>query len=384
MPLPKECVGLDEAERAAFWYSINGSVVPKTVLPVAIFTIYAATVVAINELWKISLTVPPYMVPILSGVVGFLLVFRTNTAYDRYWEGRRVFGQLTTNVRNMSRLIWIACPEDTALDKYQKRTTMRLLIAFMFATKHALRTEHFWSYRDITRFVPASLRGASFCAVPGDSDLVELSDDESTGLLGTGRRRKGLRKNTHRADYGCGCPVIPLKLLEYVTAYIHNKREKEQITLMMGSTLFNLTNTIVESFTSLERIRCSPIPPAYRIHLSQILIIQCFFIPFQFVRDLSWVAIPVTAIFVFTLFGIEYIGQEIENPFGLDKNDLPLELFCEQVEREILLLLRSPPLNPDDWLELSPITLDSPPNTNFGGNLGGIGLSGGMNETSSV
>jgi putative membrane protein len=76
-------------------------------------------------------------------------------------------------------------------------------------------------------------------------------------------------------------------------------------------------------------------PLAYAIHLKQLLLIYCLLLPFQLVSNLGWWTGVIVALISFTLFGIEEIGIEIEDPFGHDKNDLPLDAICSTMLRNI-------------------------------------------------
>jgi ion channel-forming bestrophin family protein len=82
---------------------------------------------------------------------------------------------------------------------------------------------------------------------------------------------------------------------------------------------------------------------AYAIHLKQLLILYCFLLPFQIVESLGWWTGLIAALVGFTVFGIEAIGLEIENPFGYDANDLPLDTICNTMKRNI-----------DDLISLTP------------------------------
>ncbi|RKP23798.1 Bestrophin/UPF0187, partial [Syncephalis pseudoplumigaleata] len=87
-----------------------------------------------------------------------------------------------------------------------------------------------------------------------------------------------------------------------------------------------------------ERILRTPIPLAYSIHLAQCIWVFCLALPFQLAGTLGWVTIPVSALVAFVFIGIKSIGEEIENPFGYDSNDLPLDEFCRVVRREIEMI----------------------------------------------
>ena len=85
-----------------------------------------------------------------------------------------------------------------------------------------------------------------------------------------------------------------------------------------------------------ERIHKTPLPFAYMVHLRRALILFCFTLPFALVGDFGWGTIPDTLLVAYVFFGIEEIGVEIEDPFGLDDNDLPLERLCATIERDRL------------------------------------------------
>ncbi|KAI3610776.1 UPF0187-domain-containing protein [Moniliophthora roreri] len=92
--------------------------------------------------------------------------------------------------------------------------------------------------------------------------------------------------------------------------------------LLCPDTLILALNQLVDSLTGLERIRTTPIPFSYSIHLWVVTIIYCFALPPQIWLTLKWLTIPATVILAFIFFGFLVAGEEIENPFGYDKNDL--------------------------------------------------------------
>ncbi|MEA5516523.1 bestrophin family ion channel, partial [Nodularia sp. UHCC 0506] len=90
---------------------------------------------------KLSVSQPILGSVIPSIVLGLLLVFRTNTAYERFWEGRKCWGSIINNVRNLARQIWVSIDEISAEDRKNKITALNLLVAFAVATKLHLRGE---------------------------------------------------------------------------------------------------------------------------------------------------------------------------------------------------------------------------------------------------
>lgn len=88
-----------------------------------------------------------------------------------------------------------------------------------------------------------------------------------------------------------------------------------------------------------ERIRTSPIPLSYTLHLKRILFFYLPTLPFGFVHDLAWYSIPAVMLVFFMLVGIEAIGEEIEDPFGTDLNDLPFDDVLEEIKRDVKELM---------------------------------------------
>ncbi|KAJ1501152.1 hypothetical protein HMI54_002492, partial [Coelomomyces lativittatus] len=86
----------------------RGSVIPRTIFPTLLLSAWATFVYFINSYDYLSFSISQtVLITITSFVISLLLAFRTNTAYDRYWEGRRVFSTLMSNTRSLSRLIWV-------------------------------------------------------------------------------------------------------------------------------------------------------------------------------------------------------------------------------------------------------------------------------------
>ncbi|KAG9318428.1 hypothetical protein JVU11DRAFT_519 [Chiua virens] len=147
--------------------TIHVQVIPRVFGPVFTVTVFA-TVVAFARSKGHAVELANSVVPLLSVVVGLILVFRTS--YDRYWEGRRCFSTLTANVRNLSRMLWIHValaptgndtqarmtnpPLSHAELKRQKIETLRYCLGFVYAVKHYLRGEDGGEYADLAGVLP--------------------------------------------------------------------------------------------------------------------------------------------------------------------------------------------------------------------------------------
>ena len=231
-------------------------------------------------------------------VLGLLLVFRTNTAYDRFWEGRKTWGGIINTSRNIARQIWVFVEEQTPQNRVEKQAILRLVVAFAISTK-------------------LHLRGESV-------------NDELEGLLSPAQYEK-LKTMNHP----------PLEVVVWINDYLHAQHQRGCLHIYQVSAIVELLNKLVDSLGSCERILKTPLPAAYSIHLAQLLLIYCLILPFQLVADLGWLTGLSIGLISFTLLGIEEIGLEIENPFGRDPNDLPLDTICSTMQRNIedLMLL---------------------------------------------
>jgi ion channel-forming bestrophin family protein len=137
----------------------------------------------------------------------------------------------------------------------------------------------------------------------------------------------------------------PLEVAFWIQDYLQQQHEGDRLNVHQLISLQQLLNTLVDCLGGCERILKTPIPMAYAIHLKQLLLIYCFTLPFQFVTQLGWWTALVVMLVSFTLFGIEAIGMEIENPFGRDYNDLPLDTICDTMKRNIDDLTKVEPIS---------------------------------------
>jgi ion channel-forming bestrophin family protein len=123
----------------------------------------------------------------------------------------------------------------------------------------------------------------------------------------------------------------PLELLLWVGQYIQKMCDRGHLDSNQRYSLNCLINQLVEALTNCERIQTTPMPIAYSVYLKRLTLLYCLLVPFSLVHELHlWVGI-VTALVSFVLISMEEIGNEIEDPFGLDANDLPLDEICNSI-----------------------------------------------------
>ncbi len=276
----------------------RGSVLPA-ILPRSLICGASGVLITIlHQLgWPVAIPALASLVPNL--VLGLMLVFRTNTAYERFWEGRRLWGSLVNVSRNLARQIWtnVAEHDDDTVpaalnDREAKAATLRLLVAFAVATKLHLRQQPV--NQELERLLPSS-------------KFFKLKQMNNP----------------------------PLEVAFWIGDYLQQQYQRDRLHIHQLIAMQELLNGMVDSLGGCERIFKTPIPLAYMIHLRQLLLLYCLTLPFQFVSDLGWWTSLVVVLISFTLFGIEEIAVEIENPFGQDANDLPLDAICETMLRNV-------------------------------------------------
>ncbi|KAI8910885.1 Bestrophin, RFP-TM, chloride channel-domain-containing protein [Gorgonomyces haynaldii] len=251
------------------------------------------------------------IVTILGVVLGLLLVFRTNTAYDRFWDARQRWSTLCAASINLSRLIWLVVqPRKTeSQDIVAQKGAINLIYAFSIACKHYLREEYGYNYEDLYDYV---------------QHIPEIT------------------KHTMN---------IPLAISCHISSYIRYCRDTEQVDPVVGGNMLAQLTIMIECLQHFERVRYTPIPAAYSIHLKQTVYIYLGSLPFQLFSTLHWATIPVMLICSFVMLGILGIAGEIENPFGYDENDLDLRVFCSKLRKDLSLILMHEAKSPVVWGE---------------------------------
>jgi ion channel-forming bestrophin family protein len=217
----------------------------------------------------------------------------------------------------------------------RKRTGLNLIVAFSVALKHKLRWEPYTMYEDIEGLV-AHLETFAKDATTSDSPSQQRpSALKAAGqYLGVSFAESNPMKLVKKSPKPLG--NLPLEILSYIASYIDDLVENGQLKVPMQQTLaYNNISALNDALTGTDRILRTPLPIAYSIAISQITWIYIIMLPFQLDGPLKWVMIPACVIAAAIILGILLIGREIENPFGDDVNDLPLDAYCLQIASDI-------------------------------------------------
>ncbi|GAB1207002.1 hypothetical protein APSETT445_005706 [Aspergillus pseudonomiae] len=294
-------------------------------------------------------------------------------------DGRKYWSLLIQTSRNLARTIWVNTKEregelgkEDLLQKLYagtnlKRpqiTAMNLILAFAVALKHKLRFEPDIAYEDL-----AGLAGYLDTFAKDAHDRQRLQPQrktlwKSTGeYLGISFAESNPRKLIKRSKKPLG--HLPLEILNHLSAYIDRCIANETLNVSLHQAqAINGLATLNEVVTGTERVLDTPLPAAYSIAISQIAWIYVMSLPFQLYNSLTWVTIPGSIIAAYIILGLATIGSEIENPFGHDVNDLPLDTYCRQIALELDIITAAPPPRVEDFatrdenLVLYPLSMD--------------------------
>lgn len=221
-------------------------------------------------------------------VLGLLLVFRTNTAYDRFWEGRKAWGLVVVNTRNLAREMQVAIAASHPAEQAEKLAMLRLLPTFAILTKQRLRRQH------------------------QPQELAPLISADALAKLQQVQNQ-------------------PLEITLWLGAYLQQQYAAGRLDATSFWQMKAGLNNLIEGLTSCERISGTPIPKDYAVYLKRLTTIYSVCLPFNLVEKLGWWAIAIVALICFVLYSVEQIGDSIEDPFGCDSNDLPLEELCRTI-----------------------------------------------------
>lgn len=238
----------------------------------------------------------------LNVVLSLLLVFRTNTAHERFWEGRKLWGAMVNVVRNQARGIWIYIEEREMPERKSKAAAARLVAAFAVAMKLHLRRD------------------------PINPELAQLMSP---------LQYRRLQQVNH----------APLEIANWIGDYLQRQYEHKRINVFQVTDLHAMLNTMVDILGGCERILKTPAPLVYTITLKLLLMIYFIVMPLGIVHELNWWTGLDMAFVSFLLLGLDEIGSEIEEPFGHDPNDLPLDFICKTIVRNVEDLIKESPVD---------------------------------------
>lgn len=299
----------DRPSGIRLFFLVRGSILPRirTTLLVNTLSAILVTVVHGNFFYlKITLTTIPFT--LIGLPLAIFLGFRNSAAYDRYWEGRKLWGELVLRCRSLSRqcqsFVRPAPLSDQAPQVQAARQRMVYrAIAFVHALRLQLRDIH--DCGELQRWVPAA-------EWPG---LQTASSKPDVLMLQMGKELGDCQQNGW-------------------------------IDACLAASIDATLSAMTAAAASCERIKGTPVPFSYTLLLHRTAYLYCFLLPFGLVDTIGFMTPFVVAIVAYTFFGLDALGDEIEEPFGLEANDLPLDTLCRTIEINLLESLGEPPPRP--------------------------------------
>lgn len=223
-------------------------------------------------------------------VLSLLLVFRTNTAYDRWWEGRKQWGSLVNNTRNLAIKIASMIPDKDTRDYFA-----RMIPNYVMAMKEQLR------------------EGVKL-------EELDLTEEET----------ETIQHINHKTSY----------LAKLMYNRFHELKKTHAITQEEFLSLDYNLRSFSEITGACERIKNTPIPYSYSMFLKKFIFIYVTTVPFAFVHTFGYFSSAVAIFIFYVLVSIEVLAEEIEDPFGKDDNDLPTDEMSIKIKANVREILR--------------------------------------------
>ncbi|WP_454720550.1 MULTISPECIES: bestrophin family protein [Cupriavidus] len=263
---------------------------------------------------KVALTAIPFT--LIGLPLAIFLGFRNTAAYDRFWERRKLWGELVVRSQDLARqclsLIGDAAPghEPAGPGEVRRRMLLRA-IAFACALRNRLRGRP-----ADAGIEPAWLAAAEHGALAGATNAPAL---------------------------------LMMRMGEDLGQCVRQRRVDPCLAVAIDGTLSAMTATAV----ACDRIRNTPIPFSYTLLLHRTAYLYCFLLPFGLVDTTGFLTPIVVGLVAYTFFGLDALGDELEEPFGTSPNDLPLDAMCRAIEIAMREALGEtglpPPLAPVDY-----------------------------------
>ena len=240
-------------------------------------------------------TEPVPLNPSVFAILGISLAifhgFCNNAAYDRFWEGRKLWGTLVWLSRNIARQV-MTLPN---VSMAEKQAFIRHQIAFVHSLRQQLRGE------DNT----ANLQRL-------------LTVEEQQAVVGQN--------------------FIALRLTQIMGQMLANWQAEQKIDVWQWQSLDNTLGEIAHIQAGCERINNTPIPYAYFVLLHRTVYLYCFMLPFGLGNTIGWVTPFVVSFVGYTFMALNEIVDEISEPFGTGENELPLGMMCDTIETQLAML----------------------------------------------
>lgn len=270
----------------------RGSVLPKLLPRLAGLFLFTSVIVYFRSfLDKYHGELSTNIYTLFGIALAIFLGFRNTVSYDRFWEGRKLWGGLLNHTRSLAQQVHNFIPND-GQHKAEKITFIKQMAAMTYALNHQLRETD---------------------AMP---QLAQMLSPELVDKL-------------KEAEYR------PIILMRELGAQINQWRKRGTIDTILQAAMDRNLDKFSDIIGGCERIASTPIPFSYDVLLHRTIYIYCFLLPFGFANSLVWYAPFIITFVAYTFTALEAIADELENPFDNLQNDLALDAMSVNIERSI-------------------------------------------------
>jgi len=284
----------DKPNALKLFFILKGSII-GLIIPQILFIILISIAVAVHHEFYGEILSGSSLTPftLLGVALSLFLGFRNNACYERWWEGRKLWGHLIVDSRSLSRQV-ISYINKQALGGVQvQKRLVYLTIAYNHALRHHLRKSDPWT--DIENYLQPD-------------DILNLKQSFN----------------------------LPEVILRMIGEKVGDCRHKNLLSDFLVQSLDQHISNMSLSQAGCERIESTPLPFAYRLLVQRTVYIFCFILPFGLVGSLGALTPLFCGLIAYTFFGLDALSTELEQPFGMSENDLPLSAITRSIEIGLL------------------------------------------------
>lgn len=280
----------------AMLFVLRGSILPRIAVQLTVITLFSVLITALHGKvldWKVSLNFVPFS--LIGLTLAIFLSFRNNTSYDRFWEARKLWQQVQDESRSLAReaLTLTSNPEAAPRLVYQ-------LCAFVHLLKHQLRH------------------------TSPNADLKKFLDADQMARL-------------ERASFR------PAMALQMAGEWLGDRVKANEIHPPIVTAFAGSLSRLTAALGGCERIAHTPIPFTYAVVIHRSIYLYCFWLPFGLLDSIGLMTPVIVCFIAYTFFALEALGAELEDPFGEEANDLPLQALAHEIEASLLDMIDEQP-----------------------------------------
>jgi len=265
----------------------------KIIVQLVLITLFSLAVYLFKgKIYDYKVHLNPTIFTLIGLALAIFMGFCNSASYDRYWEGRKLWGLLVIETRSLTRQIFSLINNNLPEAKEEKQKIVKMISAFCWSLNYQLRDKS------------------------GTEHLSRLLSPEQVQQLE-------------------GKKFIPSIILGFIADWLNEQNKKGNIDTIVLTSLDHQLNQFSNISGGCERIYNTPLPFAYSVLLHRTVYLYCFWLPFGLVDSLGWMMPLIVLLISYTFIALDAIIQEIAEPFGEEENDLALNSICRTIEFSI-------------------------------------------------